>query len=108
MTSFGNTVPLGQIANIKIEEGPASITREALKRRLFVEVNIRGRDLVSYINEAKEKTEKITSSLPEGYHVEWGGQFENFTRAKNRLALVVPIAMVIIFSMLIAAFGSVQ
>ena len=108
MTSFGNTVPLGQIANIKIEEGPASITREALKRRLFVEVNIRGRDLVSYINEAKEKTEKITSSLPEGYHVEWGGQFENFTRAKNRLALVVPIAMVIIFSMLIAAFGSVR
>jgi cobalt-zinc-cadmium resistance protein CzcA len=108
MTSFGNTVPLGQIANIKIEEGPASITREALKRRLFVEVNIRGRDLVSYINEAKEKTSKVTGSLPEGYYIEWGGQFENFTRAKNRLALVVPIAMVIIFSMLIAAFGSAR
>ena len=81
---------------------------EALKRRLFVEVNIRGRDLVSYINEAKEKTAKITNDLPEGYYVQWGGQFENFTRAKNRLALVVPIAMVIIFSMLIAAFGSVR
>ena len=108
MTSFGTTVPLGQIADIKIEEGPASITREALKRRLFVEVNIRGRDLVSYINEAKEKTAKITNDLPEGYYVQWGGQFENFTRAKNRLALVVPIAMVIIFSMLIAAFGSVR
>ena len=108
MTSFGNTVPLGQIANITIEEGPASITREALKRRLFVEVNIRGRDLVSYINEAKEKTSKVTGDLPDGYYVEWGGQFENFTRAKNRLALVVPIAMVIIFSMLIAAFGSAR
>ena len=108
MTTFGNTVPLGQVADITIKEGPASITRESLKRRLFVEVNIRGRDLVSYINEAKEKTAKVIEDLPDGYYVQWGGQFENFTRAKNRLMLVVPIAMVIIFSMLVAAFGSVR
>ena len=108
MTSSGHEVPLVLVADIKRIEGPASITREGLKRRLFVEINIRGRDLVSYINEAQEKTKSIVESLPEGYEVEWGGQFQNFTRAKNRLLLVVPVALVIIFGMLIAAFGSVN
>jgi len=107
MTSSGYEVPLGLVAEIERIEGPASITREGLKRRLFVEINIRGRDLVSYINEAQAKTEHITNKLPEGYEVEWGGQFQNFNRAKNRLLLVVPIALTIIFGMLMAAFGSV-
>lgn len=105
MTSTGYDVPLRMVADIVRIEGPASITREALKRRLFVEINIRGRDLVGYINEAQAKTSKI--QLPEGYEVKWGGQFQNFTRAKNRLLLVVPIAMIIIFAMLMAAFGSI-
>ncbi len=105
MTSSGFEVPLSQVADIVKVEGPASITRESLKRRLFVEINIRGRDLVSYITEAQEKTSKI--NLPEGYEVSWGGQFQNFTRAKNRLLLVVPIALTIIFGMLMAAFGSI-
>ncbi|MCB1178368.1 MAG: efflux RND transporter permease subunit, partial [Leptospiraceae bacterium] len=107
MTSSGYEVPLGLVADIVKVEGPASIYREALKRRLFVEVNIRGRDLVSYISEAQEKTQELQDSLEEGYEVEWGGQFQNFTRAKNRLALVVPIALTIIFGMLMAAFGSI-
>ncbi|MCE9499255.1 MAG: CusA/CzcA family heavy metal efflux RND transporter [Leptospira sp.] len=107
MTSTGITVPLSLVADIQKVEGPASITREALKRRLFVEVNIRGRDLVGYISEAQSKTKSITDNLPEGYEVDWGGQFENFTRAKNRLAMVVPFALIIIFGMLIAAFGNV-
>ena len=105
MTSTGYEVPLRMVADIERIEGPASITREALKRRLFVEINIRGRDLVGYINEAQEKTASI--ELPEGYEVKWGGQFQNFTRAKNRLLLVVPIALTIIFGMLMAAFGSI-
>jgi heavy metal efflux system protein len=105
MTSTGFEVPLSQVADIVKIEGPASITRESLKRRLFVEINIRGRDLVSYISEAQEKTATIV--LPEGYEVSWGGQFQNFTRAKNRLLLVVPIALTIIFAMLMAAFGSI-
>ena len=105
MTSTGFEVPLSQVADIVKIEGPASITRESLKRRLFVEINIRGRDLVSYISEAQEKTSIII--LPEGYEVSWGGQFQNFTRAKNRLLLVVPIALTIIFAMLMAAFGSI-
>lgn len=105
MTSTGYEVPLSLVADIENIEGPASITREALKRKLFVEINIRGRDLVSFINEAREKTSDIV--LPEGYEVKWGGQFQNFTRAKNRLLLVVPIALTIIFGMLMAAFGSI-
>ena len=105
MTSSGYEVPLSLVADIIRIEGPASITRESLKRRLFVEINIRGRDLVSFISEAQEKTSSI--ALPEGYEVKWGGQFQNFMRAKNRLLLVVPIALTIIFGMLMAAFGSI-
>ncbi len=107
MTSSGTTVPLGLIADINKVEGPAAISREGLRRRIFVEVNIRGRDLISYINEAESKTKAIYESLPDGYDVDWGGQFENFKRAKNRLLMVVPIALAIIFGMLIAMFGSV-
>lgn len=105
MTSTGYEVPLRMVADILRIEGPASITRESLKRRLFVEINIRGRDLISFINEAQEKTSMI--DIPEGYEVKWGGQFQNFTRAKNRLLLVVPIALTIIFVMLMVAFGSI-
>ncbi|MBK8396798.1 MAG: efflux RND transporter permease subunit [Leptospiraceae bacterium] len=107
MTITGKTIPLGQVADIELIESAASIQREALKRRLFVEVNIRGRDLVSYIEEAQQKTYNTIKDLPLGYEVKWGGQFENFTRAKNRLMLVVPIALAIIFGMLVLAFGNV-
>ncbi|HMW07083.1 MAG TPA: CusA/CzcA family heavy metal efflux RND transporter [Leptospiraceae bacterium] len=107
MSVTGKTIPLGQVADIELIESAASIQREDLKRRLFVEVNIRGRDLVGYIEEAQEKTKIIANNLPSGYEIKWGGQFENFTRAKNRLLLVVPIALGIIFGMLILAFGSI-
>jgi cobalt-zinc-cadmium resistance protein CzcA len=100
-------VPLDLVAEITNKEGPAAIYRESLQRRIFVEVNVRGRDLVGFVGEAQEKTKAYLSQLPKGTRVEWGGQFENFTRAKNRLLLVVPIAIAIIFGMLIAAFGSV-
>jgi heavy metal efflux system protein len=106
-TENGNVVPLDLVADIKLEEGPAAIYREALQRRIFVEVNVRGRDLVGFVEEVQLKTKDYISKLPKGIRVEWGGQFENFTRAKNRLMLVVPIAIFIIFGMLIAAFGSV-
>ena len=107
MTASGKTIPLGQVADIEMIESAASIQREGLKRRLFVEVNIRGRDLVGYIKEAQDKTKNLIKNLPAGYEVKWGGQFENFTRAKNRLILVVPIALAIIFGMLILAFGNI-
>ncbi|EQA37372.1 heavy metal efflux pump, CzcA family [Leptospira inadai serovar Lyme str. 10] len=107
MTSGGITIPLGQVATIQFEEGPAAIYREALKRRIMVEANVRGRDLVGFVNEAQKATAELEQTLPDGYRTDWGGQFENFTRAKNRLLFVVPIALAIIFFMLMAAFGNV-
>ncbi|EPG67296.1 efflux RND transporter permease subunit [Leptospira wolffii] len=107
MTSGGVTIPLGQVASIEFVEGPAAIYRESLKRRIMVETNVRGRDLVGFVNEAQKVTADLEKNLPEGYRTDWGGQFENFTRAKNRLLLVVPIALAIIFVMLIAAFGNI-
>lgn len=100
----GQLVPLAQVAEIIESEAPAVINREALERRVLVEANIRGRDLVSYVHEARARVDAEVK-LPHGYHLEWGGQFENFTRAKNRLLMVVPIALVIIFGMLFLMFG---
>lgn len=107
MTELGGTVPLGQVTDIMMTEGPAALYHEGLKRRILVEVNVRGRDMIGFVNDVQAATESIESGLPQGYYVDWGGQFENFTRAKNRLAIVIPIAGAIIFAMLFIAFGSV-
>ncbi len=106
-TEDGSLVPLAQVAEITEAEGPAVINREALERRVMVEANIRGRDLVSYVQDARSRVEAQVK-IPQGYHLEWGGQFENFTRAKNRLMLVVPLALGIIFGMLFLMFGDVR
>ena len=103
----GQLIPLVQIANITLREGPATINREALERRVLVEANVRGRDLVSYVDEARKRVEAEVK-LPAGYRLRWAGQFENFTRAKNRLMLVVPVALAIIFVMLFFMFGDVR
>ncbi|TGL90903.1 efflux RND transporter permease subunit [Leptospira congkakensis] len=107
MTELGGTVPLGQVTDIMMTEGPAALYHEGLKRRILVEVNVRGRDMIGFVNDVQAATQSIESDLPQGYYVDWGGQFENFTRAKNRLAIVIPIAGAIIFAMLFIAFGSV-
>ncbi|HRI50180.1 MAG TPA: CusA/CzcA family heavy metal efflux RND transporter [Pseudomonadota bacterium] len=106
-TQEGSLVPLAQVADIAENEGPAVINRESLERRVMVEANIRGRDLVSYVKDARVRVEAQVK-IPHGYHLEWGGQFENFTRAKNRLMLVVPMALGIIFGMLFLMFGDVR
>ncbi|MCG5054163.1 MAG: CusA/CzcA family heavy metal efflux RND transporter [Myxococcales bacterium] len=100
-------VPIAQVADVKLREGPATINRENFSRRLLVEANVRGRDLVSYVGEARRMVEQKVV-LPPGYHLEWAGQFENFTRAKNRLMLVVPVALGIIFGMLFLMFGDLR
>lgn len=105
-TPAGQIIPLASVADIKETEGPAVINREALERRVLVEVNVRGRDLVSYVKEAQEKVSQIP--LPPGIHLEWGGQFDNFARAKDRLSMVAPIALVIIFVMLFMMFQDVR
>lgn len=106
-TGSGQLVPLAQVADIRESEGPAVINREGLQRRVMVEANIRGRDLVSYVTEAQQKV-NAQVKLPKGYRLDWGGQFENFTRAKDRLMLVVPLALGIIFGMLFLMFGNLR
>jgi cobalt-zinc-cadmium resistance protein CzcA len=96
-------VPLAQVSTVRRTEGPAVINREGLRRRVVVEVNVRGRDLVSYVQEAKARVDKAVT-LPERYKIVWGGQFENFSRAATRLGLVVPIALAIVFGMLFFTF----
>jgi len=107
MDPDGHPVPLAQLAEIRIEEGPAQISREFGQRRLNVEANVRGRDLESFVHEARET---IEASLikPEGYYLEWGGAFEQLERGRARLLVVVPIALFAIFALLYAAFGSVR
>jgi cobalt-zinc-cadmium resistance protein CzcA len=103
-TDRGQLVPLAQVSTIQETEGPAVINREALQRRVLVEANVRGRDLVSFVHDAQARvTEEV--KLPPGVELEWGGQFENFSRASGRLGLVVPVAMGIIFGMLLLMFG---
>jgi cobalt-zinc-cadmium resistance protein CzcA len=103
----GQSVPLAQVAQLELREGPATIFRESFERRVLVEANVRGRDLVSYVNEARRRIEAEVQ-LPPGYHLRWAGQFENFTRAKDRLTLVVPIALGIICVMLFFMFGDLR
>jgi cobalt-zinc-cadmium resistance protein CzcA len=103
-TEHDQLVPLAQVATIAETEGPAVINRESLQRRVLVEANVRGRDLVSFVHDAQARVAEQVK-LPAGVTVEWGGQFENFSRASARLGLVVPIALVIIFGMLFLMFG---
>lgn len=104
----GERVPLGQLAQIREVEAPAQISRENNLRRVVVECNVRGRDLGSFVAEVQEKTGPVVDGLPSGYFVDFGGQFENQQRAMRRLAIVVPISILLIFLMLFSAFGSIR
>jgi len=101
----GRLIPIGQLADIRIEEGPAQISRENIHRRLAVEVNVRGRDLASFVADARSAVEREIE-LPAGYWIEWGGQFENLERASRRLALVVPMVLFLIFVLLYSMFNA--
>jgi cobalt-zinc-cadmium resistance protein CzcA len=103
----GHPVPLAQLAEIRVEEGPAQISREFGQRRLNVEANVRGRDLESFVREARAAVEQGLAK-PEGYYLEWGGAFEQLERGRARLLIVVPVALGAIFVLLYAAFGSVR
>ena len=107
-TPDGDTVPLGQVANVERVEGPAEISRENGVRRVTVECNIRGRDLGSYVAEAQRKLADLEADLPDGYWISYGGTFENQQRAMARLSVVVPVAILLIFLLLLSAFGSAR
>ena len=103
----GARVPLAQLADIQLVEGPAQISREDTRRRIGVELNVRGRDIGSFVAEAQEKIAQQVK-LPPGYYVTWGGTFENLERASARLLIVVPLALFLIFVLLFTTFGSVK
>ncbi len=103
----GTNVPLTAVARIEREEGPVKVDRERAARLVVVTANVRDRDLVSFVEEAKQRVQSEVK-LDEGYSIKWGGQFENQQRASARLAVVVPVAIGLIFLLLFATFGSVK
>ncbi len=104
----GEKIPLAQLAKkIAIEEGPAQISHEQARRRIVVEVNVRGRDIGSFVAEAKAAIEKKVK-LPAGYSLTWGGQFQNLEEARKRLLIVVPVSLLLIFILLFSTFNSVK
>jgi heavy metal efflux system protein len=100
-----NYVPLGAIADFEVKPGPDQINRENGKRRIIVTCNIRGRDIGSFVAEARSKIESQVR-LPTGYWMEWGGQFEQLQRAAERLTVAIPVALILIFVLLFVAFGN--
>jgi cobalt-zinc-cadmium resistance protein CzcA len=103
----GSKVPLTSLADIRRVEGVVTVGRERGQRFTVVRVNVAGRDLVGFVEEARTLVAD-TVDLPPGYFVEWGGQFENQQRAAARLAIVVPISIGLIFLLLFSTFGSVR
>ncbi len=102
-TMAGESVPLNAVMRITEEDGPTSIRRINRERVVRVDINLRGRDLVSWVDEAQAAV-KSKVPLDGGYRIEWGGQFENFERAQARLKIVIPIVIFIICGMLLLAF----
>lgn len=103
----GQPIPLKQLAEIYEEIGPSEIGHENLERKVNIGFNVRGRDLESVVKDAMDGINAAVT-IPAGYGIEFGGEFENFSRAKKRLAIVVPIALVMIFGLLFASFGNIR
>src|SRR5262249_49093768 len=104
-TRDGGRVPLGQLADIRVADGATIIARRENERQMTVRTNIRGRDQGSFVAEAQQKFADAID-LPPGYRVTWGGQFENFERARQRLFVIIPVTIAIIFVLLYITFGS--
>jgi cobalt-zinc-cadmium resistance protein CzcA len=99
-------IPLGKVTTHSVRDQVNMIEREGGQRRVGIEVNLRGRDIQSWVNEAKEKLKAI--DVPQGYAIEFGGQFKQLLRARERLAYIVPVALLLIFMLIFAAFGSAR
>jgi cobalt-zinc-cadmium resistance protein CzcA len=103
----GERVRLGQVATLRLVSAPEAISHEQGQRRLVVQTNVRGRDLGGFVADAQQHVARAVS-LPAGYFIDWGGQFENQQRATSRLMLVVPLSLAIIFFLLYVTFTSVR
>ncbi len=106
-SSRGNQIPLNQIADVEIKEGPNQIQREDAKRRIIIGFNVRGRDVETIVTELQKKVD-TQIKFPAGYYVTYGGAFENLNAAKQRLSIAVPVSLLLIFLMLYFAFNSVK
>jgi heavy metal efflux system protein len=106
-TPNGERVSLGQVATIQTAEGPEVVNRQDAQRRIVVQANVRGRDIGSFVAEAQEAIDKEIK-LPAGYYLDWGGEFENQQRAMQRLYLIVPLVILLIFLLLYTTFNSLQ
>lgn len=103
----GRQIPIAQLAEIRTEDGPSEISRHAIRRRLLIQCNVRGRDLGGFVAEAQKVVQKQVA-LPDGYSLTWGGQFQNLQQASQRLMIAVPVALLLIFSLLYITFNSVN
>ncbi len=104
---MGRQIPISQLADIFLEDGPSEISRHAIRRRLLIQCNVRGRDLAGFVGEA-QKVVGQEVKLPAGYSLAWGGQFKNLQEANKRLMIAVPVALFLIFSLLYVTFNSVK
>ncbi|MDZ7655312.1 MAG: efflux RND transporter permease subunit [Sulfurimicrobium sp.] len=103
----GALVALESLADIRVADGPAQISREKAKRRIVVGVNVKDRDLGSFVTELQQAVDSKVK-LPEGYYLEWGGQFQNMERAMGHLKIIVPVTIAAIFFLLFLLFGSLR
>jgi len=99
-------IPLGEVASLQLAPGPNQVSRENGKRRVVVSANVRGRDIGSFVAEAQRRLEEVKS--PPGYWTAWGGTFEQLESATRRLQIVVPVALLLVFTLLFAMFGNVK
>jgi len=106
-TPEGEIVPLTRVADVRVETGPKQISRSNASRRIYVQMNVRGRDMGGVVEELRQRI-KEEVDMPPGYFVDFGGQFENQQRAMARLFLVVPITLGLIFLLLFSAFSSLR
>jgi cobalt-zinc-cadmium resistance protein CzcA len=106
-TMHGELVPLSRVTSITVDSGPAQVSREHVQRRIVVECNIRGRDLGGFVAEARQAVARVVT-LPAGYEMRWGGQFEHLQEAARRLTLVVPVTLLLILGMLSVIFGAMR
>ena len=100
-------IPLGEVAELQLAPGPNQVSREDGKRRVVVSANVRGRDIGSFVAEAQAALRQQVQ-VPPGYWTTWGGQFENLQSASERLRVVVPVSLLLVFTLLFAMFGNVK
>ena len=103
----GAQIALGNLASIRVLDGPAQISRESVKRRIVIGVNVKDRDLGSFVAELQHAVERKVK-LPDGYYLEWGGQFQNMERAMGHLMIIIPVTVAAIFFLLFMLFGSLR